>query len=257
MNEVKENPLVSIITVTFNASETVASTMDSVTSQTARNYEHIIMDGQSTDDTLDLVNTRATEKTRVFSSPDLGIYDAMNKAMGVAKGKYLLFLNAGDRFASAESLDRFLAACETDIAPDIVYGQTVLIDKAGTVLGERHLTAPEQLTHHSFKDGMLVCHQAFMVRKDIAPLYDLQYRFSADYEWCIRCLQNMERSVYLGDEPVIHYLSEGVTIRNHKASLKERFDIMCRYYGTLPTVSRHFKFAARYLRKRKTSVNNQ
>ena len=250
-NQTLRRPVVSIVTVTYNAESTIGVTMKSVADQTASDYEHIIMDGASVDGTLDIVGRDGTPRTRVFSSRDQGIYDAMNKALGVAEGRYVLFLNAGDRFAAKDSLQRYIDAINSNDSPDIVYGQTVLTDLDGNVLGARHLEAPQKLDSDSFRQGMVVCHQAFMAKKDIAPLYDLNYRFSADYEWCLRCLQNSKNNVYLGDDPVIHYLSEGMTTANHKASLKERFRIMCRYYGTVPTVFRHIGFAFRHLKRRK------
>lgn len=250
-------PLVSIITVTYNAASSIEPTMLSVSSQTASDYEHIVMDGASSDKTLEIVNNHKTGHTHIFSSPDKGIYDAMNKAMDVARGKYLLFLNAGDTFAGSDALARFITAIENNNMPDIVYGQTLLVDSDRKVLGPRHLEAPENLTLDSFRNGMVVCHQAFMVQRKIAPLYNIHYRFSADYEWCIRCLQQAQRNIYLGSKPVIHYLSEGLTTHNHKSSLKERFDIMAEYFGIMPTILRHFGFATRYLRRRHNSINAQ
>ncbi len=243
------HPLFSIITVTYNASGTVAATMKSVAEQSCQLYEHIIMDGVSTDSTLEIVRDNSTERTRIISSPDSGIYDAMNKALGVARGDYLIFLNAGDKFHSAETLD-LLAKCAFDYDyPGVIYGQTELVDSSGYKVAERHLRAPENLTLDSFKDGMVVCHQAFTVLRRIAPLYDVKWRFSADYEWCIRCLQHSRNNVY-ANAVIIDYLDEGVTTRNLKASLKERFKIMSRYYGFLPTLFRHFKFASRGVMRR-------
>ncbi|MCH5220293.1 MAG: glycosyltransferase [Muribaculaceae bacterium] len=252
-----QKPLVSVITVTFNAANAIATTMESVRSQSAVNFEHIIMDGASTDNTLDIVRNLASSRTVVFSSPDNGIYDAMNKALDVAKGQYVLFLNAGDSFANNLSLQRYIDAIHDNNFPGVIYGQTIIVDKQNNILGERHLKAPEHLTLRSFGDGMVVCHQAFMALKKIAPLYDLRYRFSADYEWCIRCLQHSRSNIYLGQEPVIHYLSEGLTTRNHKQSLKERFNIMCVYFGTFTTIFRHLKFALRYAKRRHNSINVQ
>lgn len=87
--------------------------------------------------------------------------------------------------------------------------------------------------------------QAFMVRRALAPDYDLSYRFSADYDWCIRCLRRTvpERCVRLG--VTIDYLSEGLTTRNHGASLRERFAIMGRHYGFATAVWRHLGFIPR------------
>ncbi len=250
-----DTPLFSIITVTYNAQDTLRPTMQSVLGQTFGDYEHIIMDGCSKDDTLTIAEQTKTPMTRIFSSPDHGIYDAMNKAIGVARGKYLIFLNSGDRFYDNKALERMAEFAVG--SPGIIYGQTVLIDKDNNILGPRHLTAPAELNADSFKDGMLVCHQAFGARADIVPLYNTDFRFSADYEWCIRCLQVSDNNAYVGDEPIIRYLSEGMTTRNHRRSLIERFKIMSHYYGFFPTLGRHLGFLTRYVKRRKTAVNAQ
>ena len=114
----------------------------------------------------------------------------------------------------------------------------------------RHLTAPTKLSVDSFKHGMLVCHQAFVARRDMVPLYDLSYRFSADYDWCIRCLKLSKCNAYVGDAPLISYLTDGLTDRNHSASLRERYHIMCHYYGTIPTMLRHIGFALRHAKRK-------
>ena len=237
----EQRPLFSIITVTYNAADTVRTTMKSVAEQTCTVYEHLVMDGASNDDTLDIVGSLGTERTRVLSSPDHGIYDAMNKGLDRASGDYVIFLNAGDRFHSEHTLQRIADTIMTNDYPGVVYGQTDLVDSQGNYVGPRHLTAPEKLTLDSFKHGMLVCHQAFVALRRLCPRYNTHWRFSADYEWCIRVLQHSRRNVYT-DSVLIDYLAEGMTTRNRNASLKERFLIMCRYDGTLPTVMRHVGF---------------
>ncbi len=244
-----KRPLFSIITVTYNAADTIEPTMKSVAEQTCELYEHLVMDGASKDGTLDIVKLYATERTRVFSSPDKGLYYAMNKGLGEAAGEYLIFLNAGDRFHSVDTLDILAKAAFDYDFPGIIYGQTVLVNGDDEYVGERHLKAPEKLTLASFKQGMLVCHQAFTVLRRIAPLYDTKWRFSADYEWCIRCLQHSRSNVYVGCT-TIDYLSEGMTTRNRRASLRERFKIMAYYYGWWSTVFRHIGFVLRALRRR-------
>ena len=134
--------------------------------------------------------------------------------------------------------------------PDIVYGQTQLVNANRQRIGDRHLIAPEELTFKSFAQGMLVCHQAFIASRKIVQHYDLQYRFSADYEWCLRCLKQSSKNVYV-PHTIIAYLSEGLTTANRKASLKERFIIMCHNYGTIPTIVRHLKFIPRFLKQRR------
>ncbi len=240
------SPLFSIITVTYNAEATLPATLKSVSEQTFDDYEHIIVDGASKDNTLALARKDATDRMRIVSEPDHGIYDAMNKGMGLAKGKYYIFLNAGDAFHSAETLAGIATAIKENNFPGIVYGQTQLVDSERRRVADRHLTAPQELTYESFAEGMVVCHQAFVALARIAPLYNLKYRFSADYDWCIQCLQHSRRNVYVPGI-MIDYLNEGTTTANHRASLIERFKIMSFYYGMTKTVLRHFKFIPRYI----------
>lgn len=250
-------PLFTIITVTYNAQDTILRTLDSVARQTCPLYEHLIMDGASTDSTLQIIKdfTR-NDRIRLYSEPDRGTYDAMNKGISHALGDYLIFLNAGDKFHSDHTLQRIADCIMAHDYPGIVYGQTDIVDNDGRYLGPRHLCAPEHLTIDSFRQGMLVCHQAFVVLKQIAFFYNIKYKYSADYEWCILALQHSRHNAYV-PETIIDYLSEGLTTKNHRKSLYERFRIMCTYYGFFPTVWHHAGFALRYIRRRKNAVNPQ
>lgn len=241
------SPLFSIITVCYNAADDLQRTIASVDSQTCRLFEHIIIDGASTDHTADILGKSVSPLRKIVSEPDKGIYDAMNKGLGRASGDYLIFLNAGDRFHDVDTLKTYADFIEANDRPGIVYGQTSLVDAAGKYVGERHLTAPESLTYKSFSQGMLVCHQSMAVLRRIAPLYNTRYRFSADYDWCVQCLQHSRRNVYTG-KVMCDYLSEGMTTANRRASLMERFRIMSHYYGFLPTLVRHMGFIRRFVR---------
>ncbi len=241
-------PLVSVITVTYNAAENLAVTLQSVASQTFPHYEHLVIDGASTDDTPKVVESCRNPNLRFLSAPDKGIYDAMNKGLAEAEGDYVVFLNAGDTFHAPDTLAAVADLILENDFPGVVYGQTDLVDKERRRVGSRHLTAPETLTYESFADGMLVCHQAFVALRRLTDQYDLRYRFSADYDWCIRVLQHSRNNVLFPDV-MVDYLNEGATTSNHRKSLMERFRIMCYYYGTVPTVLRHFKFMWRALRR--------
>ncbi|HIX26757.1 MAG TPA: glycosyltransferase [Candidatus Barnesiella excrementigallinarum] len=238
-----ESPLFSIITITFNAAATLPATLKSVEQQSFADYEYLVVDGASTDGTVAIARA-SSAVTSVTSEPDRGLYDAMNKGLRRATGRYLIFLNAGDALHAPDTLQKIARSVE-ETHPDIVYGETALVDAQRTFIAMRRLQAPDVLSVKSFRMGMLVCHQAFVVRRAIAPEYDLHYRFSADYDWCIRCMQ-AAKTITNTHEILIDYLNEGVTTANRKASLRERYAIMCRYYGTLPTFLRHLWFAVRF-----------
>ena len=243
-------PLFSIITVTYNAATTLPATLASVKEQSCKLYEYIVMDRVSKDNTVEIAKSADIPNARIFSSPDKGLYDAMNKAIDEATGEYLIFLNAGDAFHSPDTLQKIADVIMNHDFPGIVYGQTQLVNANRKRIGDRHLTAPEELTFKSFSEGMLVCHQAFITLRKVASHYDLRYRFSADYEWCIRCLKRSRYNVYI-PHTIIDYLSEGLTTANRKASLIERFKIMCHYYGTIPTIIRHLKFIPRFIKQQR------
>ena len=244
------NPLFSIITITYNAASTIPATLRSVEEQTCKLYEYIVIDGASTDNTVSLAKNADINNMTIVSERDRGLYDAMNKGLGLAKGDYVIFLNAGDAFHNPNTLQLIADTVMDNDYPGIVYGQTQIVDASRRRLGDRHLKAPSILTLDSFKDGMVVCHQAFIVLRKLVDNYDTRYRYSADFEWCIRCLQRSHRNCYI-DHILIDYLSEGVTTANHKASLWERFKIMCHYFGVLPTVLRHVKFFIRNIKREK------
>ena len=248
-------PLFSIITVTWNAADVIAPTLESVRRQTSSDYEMLIIDGASTDRTLDIVRGASITSLRVFSEPDKGLYDAMNKGISRACGRYLIFLNAGDAFADDAVLARLTLLTVDN--PGVIYGQTQLVDADREVVGERHLRAPKRLTVNSFLNGMVVCHQAFVARRDLVPDYDMSYRLSADYDWCIRVLKQSPANAYAGHKPIISYLADGMTTRHHRASLWERYRIMCKHYGTMRATLAHLSFIPRYLKRRLSGSANR
>lgn len=242
-------PLFSIITVTYNAQDTIAPTLESVDRQTCPHYEHLIIDGASSDSTPTIVGRHPNPLRRFLSSPDRGIYDAMNKGLAEAKGEYVVFLNAGDTFHAPGTLEEIAELILANDFPGVLYGQTDIVDSSRRRLRPRHLTAPANLTYRSFADGMVVCHQAFIALRRITAEYDLRYRFSADYDWCIRVLQHSRNNV-MHPGIIIDYLHQGTTTRNRRRSLMERFRIMSYYYGFFPTLLRHFRFLLRAIRRR-------
>lgn len=238
-------PLFSIITVTYNAASLLPETIESVARQSCKDKEYIIIDGASKDNTPELIEKYSSEITKFISEPDKGIYDAMNKAFGMATGKYILFLNAGDTFHTDDVLGKIKALIDPNNEPDIIYGETAITDEKGNFISMRRLKTPENLNWKSFTQGMLVCHQSFMPKLDICEPYDLSYRYSADFDWCIRCMKKAN-FIYNTHLIISNFLEGGVSTSQRKKSLKERYDIMSRYYGVIPTALRHIWFAARF-----------
>ena len=244
------HPKFSIITVTYNAEKVLEDTIQSVVFQTYRNVEYIIVDGGSTDNTLDVVHKYQERISKVISEPDKGLYDAMNKGIRMATGDYLCFLNAGDELHENETLQKIVYTLKGKELPDVIYGETAIVDEEGHFLHMRRLSTPEHLHWKSFKEGMLVCHQAFFSRRELALAnpYDLRYRFSADFDWCIRIMKQ-SKDLHNTHLTLIDYLNEGMTTQNHKASLKERFRIMTKHYGWISTILHHGWFVIRLFYK--------
>lgn len=242
-------PKFSVITVTYNAAAVLEDTIQSVITQTYHHVEYIIVDGGSTDGTLDIVAQYRDRIATIVSEPDKGLYDAMNKGMRLATGDYLCFLNAGDSFHEDDTLQSIAHSLTGSTLPDVIYGQTELVDSEGHFVRMRRLSAPEHLNWKSFRQGMLVCHQAFFAKRALAEPYDLRYRFSADFDWCIRVMKRAQ-TLHNTHLALIDYLEEGMTTRNRRASLRERFRIMVKHYGWVSTVLHHAWFVVRAVIKK-------
>jgi glycosyltransferase involved in cell wall biosynthesis len=235
---------ISVITVVFNAEKLIARTIESVLNQSYPSIEYIVVDGLSTDGTLEVVRSFPGIH-RVISEADRGLYDAMNKGMKEATGDYVWFLNAGDQIYAPDTVERMMEGLEE--LPDIIYGGTMIIDEAQNEIGDRRLKPPAHLNWRSFRKGMLVCHQSLLVKRELAPEYNLDYRLSADIDWSIRAAKNAGQIRNAG-MVLSRFLEGGMTRRNIKAGLKERFRIMARYYGWVPTLLRHVLFGIRLTR---------
>jgi len=249
---------ITIITVTYQAAAVLQRTLDSVSRQTCQDIEHLIIDGASKDDTVKMAKAyqeKVPYPVIIQSEPDHGLYDAMNKGLHKATGDYLVFLNAGDTLHAEDTLSTLtshLSPLTSHLSPAVIYGDTAIVDSEGKFLHLRRLRPPKQLTWRSFKQGMLVCHQAFYVRTDIAQQedYDLQYRHSADVDWCIRVMKRAEemRLPLVNTNTILaDFMEGGNTTQNHRASLKERYQVMCHHYGKASTIVMHAWFLVRQL----------
>ncbi len=238
----------SVITVTYNAKHTLERTLKSVQEQTYPAIEHLIVDGNSNDGTVALIQQYENERLKWISEPDKGIYDAMNKGIKMATGDYLCFLNAGDTFYDTDTVQKIFASSDEGHSPDILYGETAIVDDNGRFLHMRRLQAPKNLTWKSFKLGMVVCHQAFIVKREIVEPYELSYRFSADFDWCIRMMKKA-KNIHNTGMILVNYLNAGTTTANRKASLRERYRIMEKHYGKVSTFLYHIWFVIRAIIK--------
>lgn len=240
-----KRPVLSIITVCWNAAGVIQRTLDSVTAQNYPAIEYLVIDGQSTDETPALVKAAGSLVSKFVHEPDHGIYDAMNKGLALATGDYVLFLNAGDELADAHVLSEIF-----QLPPaDVYYGHALLVDKDGRPKGLREPLPPAKLNWKSLQWGMAVCHQAFIIRREKAVKYDLQYRICADIDWMIRSLKQCDSTLFTGGL-VCRFLVDGVSSQQRKKAWKERFVLLSRHYGWWLNLFNHLYIVLRYPFKR-------
>nr|WP_295933526.1 glycosyltransferase family 2 protein [uncultured Dyadobacter sp.] len=237
-------PLLTVVTVTFNAEQFLDRTLESFENALGQvknpaEIEYLIIDGGSTDQTLDIARRYSHFISKVVSERDKGLYDAMNKGINLSSGQYLWFLNAGDEVYDPGVLAKLLSAMST--GADVLYSDAMMVREDGTEVGLRSRftphTLPEHLTWKDFSMGMKVCHQAFIASRQIAPHYDDQ-NLSADIDWEIACLKKARQVRFL---PFVlcRYLLGGMSVKNHRRSLKDRFIVLRRHFGLIPTLFSH------------------
>lgn len=240
-----ERPGVSIITVVLNGERFIERTLRSVASLRWPRIQHVIVDGGSTDSTPDLVRRYGSRVDPFLSGPDGGIYDAMNRGLEAAREDFVWFLNAGDEVHDGEVLDRVFGG-----APwaDVYYGDALLVSGDGTPAGIRRGGVPPSLDWRMFRLGMLVCHQAMIVRRTLAPPYDLRLRYVSDIDWMIRILRGEPSTVHVPG-CLCRYLEGGFSSRNRLPSLLERYRVLQSHYGAWSTLSAHGAILTRWLKR--------
>jgi glycosyltransferase involved in cell wall biosynthesis len=232
-------PTLSVITIVYNDVKNIEHTLLSVLQQTYTNIEYIVIDGNSNDGTTEIIKRYQNRIAKFICEKDEGIYDAMNKGLAISTGDYVLFMNSGDEFYAPDTVENVFASADD---ADIYYGETEMIDSNRQSLGKRRHKAPAHFTWRGFKYGMSISHQAIYIRRSLTELYDRRYGLSADIDWIIRAAKKAKKIVNV-NHYVARYLVGGMSKTKHRQSLLERFDIMKRYYGLLPTVFNHFVIA--------------
>jgi len=251
--QVKVSPVLSVITIVFNNVRDIERTILSVVNQSYPNIEYIVVDGGSTDGTLDIIKQYEARIARLISEKDNGIYDAMNKGLAYATGDYVLFINSGDEIHSNNTVSKVFA---TSADADIYYGETEMFNEAWESLGQRRHRSPDSLNPKSFKYGMSVSHQAIYVKRSIADEYDTQFQLSSDIDWVLNALGKAKKIVNTRMY-VAKYLVGGMSKKRHRQSLIERFRIFSKHYGVIPNFINHLVIAGNlffyYLKHRRTN----
>lgn len=248
------NPKISIITVVFNDKEGFDKTIKSIINLQYPEKEIIVIDGNSTDGTKEIILQNLGYLSKWVSEKDNGIYDAMNKGLEMATGEYVWFINAGDLVYDPDILEHLFKGNE--LLADVYYGETLIVSKEAEVLGLRKKQLPKQLSWHSFINGMTVCHQSVIIKREIAPKYDTSYKFSADYLWVLSCLKQAKTIV--NTNRILSIFQEGgATTQNRNKSLKERYAIMKEHFGTRQTLLHHLKFVFEMIKPKYRKVDKK
>lgn len=246
-------PTLSIITIVYNNVRDIERTMLSVLNQSYAHIEYIVVDGASTDGSLEIIQRYQDRLSKVVSEKDAGIYDAMNKGLALASGDYVLFMNSGDELYAPDIVENVFATAPN---ADIYYGETEMYNEAWQSIGKRRHSVPEKFTWKSFRFGMTISHQAIYIRRSLTEPYDRKYQLSADIDWILTAAKKAKTSVKVSGY-VAKYLVGGLSKKRHRQSLKERFAIFTKHYGLLPNLFNHLVIAAKlsfyYLRYGRTN----
>lgn len=218
-------PLVSVVTVCYNAAGTIGATLDSVRAQSWRPLESVVADGGSKDGTQDIVARYADITGAVVSEPDGGIYDAMNKGIDLARGEILHFLNADDSFVDAGVIEAALAVFMAEPEVDLVYGDAVYRTTEGTFLRQFKRVNARNLLYGD------LCHQVVFARKRVFERFgrfNLEYRINADYDWMLRVFRGGAQVRYL-PRAIVNYDAGGQSAANLGFTRAERARVRLQY----------------------------
>ena len=219
---------ISVVTVCFNSERTIAHTLESFVGQNHPDKEMIVVDGLSTDRTLEIVRSFGHPAIRVISERDLGIYDAMNKGLGAYTGGAVGFLNSDDTFHDSQALEHIASGLAH---ADAVYGDVVFvtdhIEKRPVRIWKAGPFRPG-----SFRWGWMPPHPTLYVRRALAQAvgsFDLQYDMSADYDFMLRALEVNRPTVHYIPHTLVDFMqggtstgSFGVYLRGNLTCLKSR-----------------------------------
>ena len=214
---------ISIITICFNAENTIFNSLNSVFSQSHKNIEHIIVDGGSKDNTIKICKD-FNHISKIVSEPDKGIYDAFNKGLKLATGDLVGFLNSADIFYDENSLQNIINAFDGET--DAVFGNLDYVNTSDKVV-RKWRSKPFQIG--AFKKAWMPAHPTFYCKKNIYDKfgsYDASFKIAGDFELMLRCLEKHEINTKFIDKTLIKMLAGGISNDGFQSKwniLKEEF----------------------------------
>ncbi len=238
----ENNPLITVVTVVFNDEQNIASTIESVLNQNYPNLEYIIVDGNSNDNTLSIINNYKNQITKIISEPDKGIYDAMNKAISAAspKSSYINFMNSGDTYYDHKTLHKLKAYFGKG---DLIYGNTYLILKKKEMKW-CPIKPPEIWKRMPFS------HQSLFARTELLKKnkFNIKYKIAADYDFIYGSYINSHNFVDTGLD--IAVCSQPGVSNDFVTRTKERLKIVNSYKFNINYNLFYLKLFFDYYRKK-------
>ncbi len=225
----------SVITINKNNAAGLEKTLKSVASQTCNDFEHVIIDGASTDNSVDVIknyeSSLSTLKTphsiKWISEPDSGIYNAMNKGIRMASGDYVQFLNSGDCLADATVVERMLGSLEENNFPSILYGNMLKVFKDGKILNDKCF-AGQDISFLGFYTGTLN-HSSALIKRSLFEkygFYDESLRIVSDWKWYLQAIALGEEKPVFTDIDVTLFDMNGISETNKNLDKAERRKVL-------------------------------
>lgn len=245
MSQSSTNSVVSVITVVFNGASYIEKTVQSVINQTYEDLEYIVIDGGSTDGTLDILEKYRNQIKHLVSEKDRGIYDAMNKGLKLATGRWVNFLNGGDFFFNDQTVESILSS----IPPHayFVYGESINVYQQF----QKHIK-PLKISKASLRKSLGLCHQAVFAAREVAPFYDLGFSYKAEYNWVIEIVYNLPPSaIFYYPKPVVYYSLGGFSEKGMVNNLIEFMKLTRKKFGIfqlLANVPIYLKVLLRFIK---------
>jgi len=236
---VNKAPLVTIITVSFNAEKFLEATIKSIIEQDYPNIEYIIIDGSSTDATIDIIKKYHQYVHYWISEPDSGIYDAMNKGIHVVSGEWVNFMNAGDSFVSPNSISRIFNELQKNT--DIICGDVFLVDEANQTKCYQKSSG-----FNNISNGMIPCnHQGMFVKTPIIKneLFNTHYQLAADYDFIVKSYSKKKNFQFI-DEAICNFLLGGKAQKNELLLRIESLHIQAKYDINALALPNNYHFQA-------------
>ncbi len=221
-------PHLSIIIAVLNAKEGLTKSIKSVRKQHFKDFELIVIDGGSTDGTLEVIRQNEDIIRYWVSEPDAGIYHAMNKGLSKARGEFVTFLNAGDAYCNEKVLESIFANTN---GYDIIYGDMVIVFDCQKP--DYYMKAMEFKMNNLLEAGTrVVCHQAFFVKRALSPIYNTSYKYKAELNWYFDILEkNPSLEIMHKGIPVVYYPLNGYGHVNYLSNLFEWCKLVIRRFG--------------------------